>query len=148
MINMTKLELSHTFSAFWLRSSVVSVLISLISDRWSMTITLIKQISQPSLGLWGLPHALGRGSGAAVLPVAAGGIMKSKHEIRNNNAITLPLPLRIGFGRFWGWLRVVSRPPVTQVGIMPIVELVKLWYPWFACASPGLSASRHVVGQR
>ncbi len=29
---------SHTFSAFWLRSSVVSVLISLISDRLSMIV--------------------------------------------------------------------------------------------------------------
>ena len=27
---------AHTFSAFWLRSSVVSVLISLISDMWAM----------------------------------------------------------------------------------------------------------------
>ena len=28
--------LKHTFSAFWLRSSVVSVLISLISGTWRM----------------------------------------------------------------------------------------------------------------
>ena len=30
------LQAKHTFSAFWLRSSVVSVLISLISGTWRM----------------------------------------------------------------------------------------------------------------
>ena len=32
----------HTFSAFWLRSSVVSVLISLISGTWRMASQVIK----------------------------------------------------------------------------------------------------------
>ena len=63
---------NHTFSAFWLRSSVVSVLISLISDRWSRTIQLINSIFLPCLvpGACAIP---GRGPGIAVPPGAAGG---------------------------------------------------------------------------
>ena len=34
----------HTFSAFWLRSSVVSVLISLISGTWRMASQVIKSL--------------------------------------------------------------------------------------------------------
>ena len=37
----SKIYDNHTFSAFWLRSSVVSVLISLISDRRAMPVQLI-----------------------------------------------------------------------------------------------------------
>jgi len=62
----------HTFSAFWLRSSVVSVLISLISDRWSRTIQLINSIFLPCL-VPGACAILGRGPGIAVPPGAAGG---------------------------------------------------------------------------
>jgi len=63
---------AHTFSAFWLRSSVVSVLISLISDRHSMSVQLIKPISVPSLASEAC-FMSGRGPGAAVQPGAAGG---------------------------------------------------------------------------
>ena len=64
--------MKHTFSAFWLRSSVVSVLISLITDRWSRTIQLIKSIFLPCL-VPGACAILGRGPGIAVPPGAAGG---------------------------------------------------------------------------
>ena len=50
--------LSHTFSAFWLRSSVVSVLISLISDTILIEnedINLIFGVAQVASGLPGLP---------------------------------------------------------------------------------------------
>ena len=45
----------HTFSAFWLRSSVVSVLLSLISETWSISPNrLIRKISEATwlLKLW------------------------------------------------------------------------------------------------
>ena len=60
---------SHTFSAFWLRSSVVSVLISLISDTRCIASFEINSIS-PS----GLPNRLlaawvvTRGLGVALFP--------------------------------------------------------------------------------
>ena len=40
----------HTFSAFWLRSSVVSVLISLISDTCPIGHQLIKLLFEPCVG--------------------------------------------------------------------------------------------------
>jgi len=45
----------HTFSAFWLRSSVVSVLLSLISETWGISPDrLIRKISEAiwSIELW------------------------------------------------------------------------------------------------
>ena len=70
---------SHTFSAFWLRSSVVSVLTrgdspgnSLISVMCSMSTTLIKRIFKPSPASLAC-KMLGRGAPIAVLGVAAGG---------------------------------------------------------------------------
>ena len=63
---------SHTFSAFWLRSSVVSVLISLISDMTLIRVQKINLIFKPCLGS-GACAILGRGPGTAVPPGAAGG---------------------------------------------------------------------------
>ena len=63
---------SHTFSAFWLRSSVVSVLNSLISVMCSMSTTLINRIFKPSPASLAC-KMLGRGAPTAVPGVAAGG---------------------------------------------------------------------------
>ena len=46
---LVKLAHFHTFSAFWLRSSVVSVLISLISDTRCIASFEINSISHPGL---------------------------------------------------------------------------------------------------
>lgn len=58
-------SLAHTFSAFWLRSSVVSVLISLISDMY-LSVQEIKLISR-----WGPWFPRASGSRAASRPAIA-----------------------------------------------------------------------------
>ena len=77
----------HTFSAFWLRSSVVSVLISLISGTcYTVTNEINCDVSaapmDPALGLLTL---LGRGPGIAVLPGAARRYAYIKKNHNNNN---------------------------------------------------------------
>ena len=49
-------QVKHTFSAFWLRSSVVSVLISLISDTGALAPFKINLIFVPC---WGSPNLFG-----------------------------------------------------------------------------------------
>ena len=90
-------EGDHTFSAFWLRSSVVSVLISLISDRWSRTIQLINSIFLPCL-VPGACAILGRGPGIAVPPGAAGG----SQSIHNHCSASFGIRDR-------GWSQLISQ---------------------------------------
>ena len=95
---LVKLAHSHTFSAFWLRSSVVSVLISLISDTRCIASFEINSISHPGLlnrllAAW----VVTRGLGVALLPWLRTAISKSK--IKSGVSIYYPSSMGHKLGR-------------------------------------------------
>ena len=107
---------NHTFSAFWLRSSVVSVLISLISDRWSRTIQLINSIFLPCL-VPGACAILGRGPGTAVPPGAAGGSLKThNHVVASSNT----------FGP-WGYRIRIAEVNSDRTNLSPFTKDYRGW---------------------
>ena len=117
----------------WLRSSVVSVLISLISDRCSMSIQLINPIFMPGLAS-GACTMSGCGSPIAVSGDAAGG-----HKLTR---LTVRYPSRRQFKQ---WVRYPSVPvAVVDRGSNPPqryhIALVPL-----SCYSTLIAPSNHIA---
>ena len=118
----------------WLRSSVVSVLISLISDRCSMSIQLINPIFMPGLAS-GACTMSGCGSPIAVSGDAAGG-----HKLTR---LTVRYPSRRQFKQ---WVRYPSVPVGSSAGGRQGIEpryhiaLVPL-----SCYSTLIAPSNHIA---